>query len=139
MQTNETHMRNRPTLQLKPTRTDRILDAATFTILFTMWALVVTSFNSLPDTIPVHFNYKGEIDRYGSKGTLFILPVITSILTISMYYLNKVPHLFNYMVEITEENAERHYRRATRVLRWANAMSTLLMLAIVILVLTQTL
>lgn len=40
--------------------------------------------NSLPAKVPTHWNYKGEIDRWGDKysliGLLFILPVLTYLL-----------------------------------------------------------
>ena len=35
----------------------------------------------LPDKVPMHWNLKGEIDRYGSKNELWILPVALSLLT----------------------------------------------------------
>ena len=40
--------------------------------------------NSLPEKVPTHWNYKGEIDRWGDKysliGLLFLLPVLTYLL-----------------------------------------------------------
>lgn len=39
---------------------------------------------SLPETVPVHWNFKGEIDRWGKKSTLifinFLLPVLTYLI-----------------------------------------------------------
>ncbi|GAA4805722.1 SdpI family protein [Litoribaculum gwangyangense] len=40
--------------------------------------------NSLPDTVPVHWNFKGEIDGWGKKSTLiliiFLIPVLNYII-----------------------------------------------------------
>ena len=40
--------------------------------------------NSLPEKVPIHWNYKGEIDDWGAKysliGVLFLLPVFTYVL-----------------------------------------------------------
>ena len=40
--------------------------------------------NSLPEKVPIHWNYKGEIDDWGTKysliGVLFLLPVFTYVL-----------------------------------------------------------
>jgi len=40
--------------------------------------------NSLPEKVPIHWNYKGEIDNWGTKysliGILFLLPVLTYVL-----------------------------------------------------------
>ena len=42
---------------------------------------LVYLWNTLPEKVPTHWNYKGEIDRWGEKYTLvgmvFILPVLT--------------------------------------------------------------
>ena len=130
-------MNSRPRLVITPKRLDTILGFATFILLALMWILVIWNYSSLPSIIPIHFNLKGEVDGYGNKMTLFILPTLTSIITTSLYFLNKVPHLFNYWVEITAQNAETEYRKATRLLRWVNTVSTLLMLVIVVWVLLK--
>ncbi|WP_395049567.1 SdpI family protein [Flavobacterium sp.] len=40
--------------------------------------------NSLPEKVPIHWNYKGEIDDWGTKysliGLVFLLPVLTYVL-----------------------------------------------------------
>ena len=40
--------------------------------------------NSLPEKVPIHWNYKGEIDDWGTKysliGVAFLLPVLTYVL-----------------------------------------------------------
>lgn len=40
--------------------------------------------NSLPEKVPMHWNYKGEIDDWGTKysllGLIFLLPVLTYVL-----------------------------------------------------------
>ena len=48
-------------------------------------ALIITTFmywGKAPDIVPTHFNFKGEIDVYGSKNTLFILLPIVIIIYI---------------------------------------------------------
>jgi len=72
----------------------------------------------LPDTVPTHFNLKGEIDGYGSKYTLLYPVVVSLVLYIGLTILNRYPNAFNYAVEITGENAQIQYRLATRLVRW---------------------
>ena len=72
---------------------------------------------NLPERIPTHFNIAGEPDGYGSKSTLWILPVTAVIMYIGMTILELFPHIYNYPVEITPENAVRQYRIATRLIR----------------------
>ncbi|RIV34777.1 DUF1648 domain-containing protein [Flagellimonas lutimaris] len=36
--------------------------------------------NQLPAEVPLHYNIKGEVDRYGDKSELILIPVLTSLL-----------------------------------------------------------
>lgn len=38
----------------------------------------------LPDKIPAHYNFAGEVDRYGSKFELLILPILTIVFVATM-------------------------------------------------------
>lgn len=50
-------------------------------IVLTPFVYLALIWNSLPERVPVHWNYKGEIDNWGSKFSLllllFMLPVLT--------------------------------------------------------------
>lgn len=69
---------------------------------------VIVVYPSLPDTIPIHFT-QGEADGWGSKATIFLMPGFALLLFIPLYFLSKAPHVFNYPITITEENAPRIY------------------------------
>lgn len=43
--------------------------------------------NDLPDKVPMHWNLVGEIDRYGSKGELLIIPILLPLLAYIMMIL----------------------------------------------------
>ncbi|MHA7829659.1 MAG: SdpI family protein [Flagellimonas sp.] len=47
--------------------------------------------NQLPAQVPLHYNIKGEVDRYGDKSELILIPIMTSLL-IYMIFL-AVPHI----------------------------------------------
>ena len=53
-------------------------------IVLTPFVYLALIWNSLPETVPIHWNSKGEIDRWGNKLTLilmlFMLPVLTYII-----------------------------------------------------------
>lgn len=36
--------------------------------------------NQLPEQVPLHYNIKGEVDRYGDKSELILIPIMTSLL-----------------------------------------------------------
>lgn len=109
--------KNRPRLKLERTNFDNLLENLGWLLLIIIWIKVIFSFNQLPDSIPTHFSLEGEVDGYGSKWTLFILPVAATIAYIGLTVLNRFPHIFNYLVEITAENAERQYTIATKMIR----------------------
>ena len=70
-------------------------------------ALVIMTFiywGNAPDIIPTHYNFKGEVDAYGSKNTVFILLPIVLITYIGIAVLSKFPQVYNYPVEINQSN-----------------------------------
>ena len=75
------------------------------------------NYGNLPDTIPTHFNAAGQPDGYGGKGTLWLLPATGMFMYLMMTIIEQFPQIYNFPVEITEENAERQYRNAVRLIR----------------------
>jgi uncharacterized membrane protein len=41
----------------------------------------------LPDRIPTHWNIRGEVDGYGGKWTLFMMPIMMAGMLVFFYYL----------------------------------------------------
>lgn len=87
-----------------------------FTAIFCIFALIFTLivlfiyYPSLPEAIPVHFDFQGEIDRMGSKNSIFITYLIGVILYVFLVIISKVPQIWNTGVEVTDENKEKIYR-----------------------------
>lgn len=109
---------NRPKIKLELTPTDKLLEILGWGVLIVMWALVIFNYSTLPDTIPIHYNASGQVDGYGAKSMIWGILLIGSIMYVGMTYLNKYPHIFNFLTEITEENALRQYTTATKMLRY---------------------
>lgn len=111
-------MKKRPVIKLQLTKFDLTLEVVSwFSILF-IWGMTFAYYNNLPEIIPVHYNIWGEANRFGNKLNIFILPFISTILFTGMTILNKYPHIFNYPITITEENALKQYTNATRMIRY---------------------
>jgi len=110
-------MEDRPVIKIYATLTDKVLEAMAIILLALLWALLVFGYKNLPETIPIHFNGMGDPDGYGDKNTLFLLPVIGTCLYFILTVLNTKPHIFNYPVDITPENAEKQYRISVRMMR----------------------
>jgi len=93
------------------------MEAAGWLMLLLLWIYNAYLYNILPQTIPVHFNAAGKVDGYGDKITLFLMPAVGTLLMIGITILNRYPHVFNYPLEITEDNALHQYTLATRFIR----------------------
>lgn len=120
----------RPVLKLQLTATDYVLEAIAILGIISLWIMAFISYSTLPDSIPTHFNIKGQADDWGNKTSIFILPCIALLLFTGITILNKFPHIFNYPVKVTGENALRLYTKSVRVMRILKALVVMLFLFI---------
>ncbi len=125
----------RPILKIRFSKADFTLETVALLALITIWTVPVIMYTSLPDTIPTHFSLQGKADSWGSKSTIFLLPIISILLFAGLTILNKYPHTFNYPVKVTKENASQLYTKGTRMIRILKVIVVLLFLFIEILIL----
>jgi uncharacterized membrane protein len=111
-------MENRPKIDIELSLPDRIAEAVCVITLIFLWVFTLTNLPHMPDSIPVHFNSEGEADGYGGKFSILFLPILSTILYAGMTILNRYPHIFNYTVKISPENAGFQYTIATRLIRY---------------------
>ena len=111
---------NRPRIELKKTRTDKIIEIVGWCILVVMWCSVFIYYSKMPDIIPIHYNSVGQVDDYGDKSMMWSLLIIGSVMYIGLVLLNKIPYIFNYSTKITTENAFSQYTNATKIIRYLN-------------------
>ena len=86
----------RPILKLTLTTTDKLLERLAAGGILFLWAYTLYNYFQLSDTIPVHYNLRDEVNAYGSKATLFIMPCIITVVVIGLTILNRYPHIFSY-------------------------------------------
>lgn len=113
---------------LKPT--DKFLEFLAGLLVLVFIAGIIYYYPLMPDTIPTHFDFSGKVDDYGCKNTVFAILTLLLILYSGLSALNRAPWVFNYSVEITEENAEAQYREGTRLLRVVKVMVVLIFLVV---------
>lgn len=113
---------DRPRIKIELDISDWIIEIIGLAFLVLMIGFPFYYYNQLPETFPLHFNASGEPDGFSQKNMLWTLPAIGLVLYIGMSILNRYPHLFNYPKEITEENAPRQYRIATKLIRSLNML-----------------
>ena len=110
-------IRKRPKIKIGITLFDLIIEIAGLVALLTLWIVLMVNYSGLPDAIPLHFNGAGQVDHFGGKNSIFILPVIATVLFAGMTILSRFPHVINYPVRITEKNAFLQYRNMARMVR----------------------
>lgn len=109
-------MSKRPVLEIPKTQLEKSLHIFSFILVGLMLLLSILSWNDLPDKIPIHFNIFGDADRWGGKASILILPIVGFFVFKLTFLLGKAPHMLNYPVKITKENAARVYLEARRML-----------------------
>jgi uncharacterized membrane protein len=110
-------METRPKIKSEQTTADRIIEIAGWLSLALIWFITLFFYKKLPATVPTHFNAAGTADGFGPKATFFLLPALGTLLFIGLTIMNNFPHVFNYPVKITAENAQKQYTMATRLIR----------------------
>lgn len=79
---------------------------------------VALTYSSLPNIVPTHFGFSGEADSWGSKSSVWTLLGINVVMVAGIAGFSTRPRWFNYVSEITEENAQRLYREGERMMVW---------------------
>ncbi len=116
---------NRPKIRIEWQSADWLVEGLAFSGLLLLFLLPAVYYADLPEVIPQHFDGAGTADGFGPKSVMWWLPGIGLMLYLVLTVLNRMPHIFNYPVKITPENAERQYTLATRLLR---ALKTVVMI-----------
>lgn len=104
----------------------RILTVITGLLLLAATIFVIVSWQNIPDTVPVHFNFAGEADGYGGKGALMGMMAAAWVMYIAITVLVKFPNTWNLPVKVTAENKARLYSIARGMLEIVKTLTTLM-------------
>ncbi|MEN2434438.1 DUF1648 domain-containing protein [Weeksellaceae bacterium A-14] len=66
-----------------------ILRFISILVLVALWVYTGVRFPSLPQEIPVHFDFHGNPDNYGSRNMIWIEPVVATLLFLLLQYVSK--------------------------------------------------
>ena len=120
----------RPILKLPKTKYEKIWDCIGGGLFVLSIFYIFVMWGKLPEEIPGHFNGAGEVDRWGSKMELFILPFIGIFLWIFLGLLEKAPHMHNYPARLNERNVEAFYLNSRKILNEVKNFCLILFAAI---------
>jgi uncharacterized membrane protein len=116
----------RPRISLEFTTFEKSGEVLSVALIVLHIGLLVSRYSSLPDIIPIHFNLEGQPDGWGGKWATVVILIISIVLYASMTLISRYPHLFNYPVKVTAENAERQYQLARTLVVWMKTQVILL-------------
>ena len=130
---------NLPKLEIKPTKGQLNLLRLGWFIVILNFIIVAIFYTDLPNKIPSHFNFIGEIDGYGSKDSIWTFPVLTLIIYFLLYLVIKKvkPWNMNYPVMVTEKNAPKLYKISLQMLVYLSLAISIMLTPILIEIITQ--
>ena len=97
-------------MKIKNSLADIIMEVLGLVMLIGAPLYLVIRWPSIPDKLPMHYNFAGEIDRWGGKGEVLFLVVMVWILYLMISLVEHFPSVWNTGVQVTPENRMRVYR-----------------------------
>jgi len=86
-------------------RSEKLLDGIGYSIFLGSILTLVFLWTSLPDQVPGHYNFAGQVTRWDSKGALLIIPFLGLLNGLVMQGLERFPEIYRYPERYNEENA----------------------------------
>jgi len=96
-------------MEIKFTRFQKTLEIIGLLLIIGMIIFVCVRYNQLPEQIPGHYNAKGEINRWGNKSEIFIVPIVSTLLYAFITIITFFPEAWNIPIKITDKNKEAVY------------------------------
>ncbi|TDT47099.1 uncharacterized protein DUF1648 [Maribacter spongiicola] len=117
-----------PKLDIKLTKKQQRQIALGWIIIAVNFLIAGVFYHDLPDSIPTHFNYKGDVDGYGDKDSIWTLPLIMGLTyALLALIIKKVkPWNMNYPVKVTENNAPEVYKMSLQTLIYINLLISII-------------
>lgn len=88
---------------------DKLMNRLSLLVLVGSVVFLAGYWKQIPAEVPMHYNAAGEIDRWGSKAELLILPVIAWLLYGLLTVVEQFPSAWNTGVKVTAENRKQVY------------------------------
>ncbi|MBM7607185.1 putative membrane protein [Lysinibacillus composti] len=116
----------RPIIIFPKTKLEKVADWVGISLFLVAIFYIIIMWGNIPNEVPGHFNSKGEVDRWGTKFEILILPVIGAFLFVLLSLLEKAPHMHNYPKRLNESNVEQFYLASRKMLNMIKNICLLL-------------
>jgi len=104
----------RPEMSLPKTTLQKIANGIGYGVFIISVLYSILNLPTLPSDVPIHFNFAGEVDGWGSKYVLLLLPFIGVVTVLALAAVEKRPHMHNYPQHINETNVRQFYEISIR-------------------------
>ena len=102
----------------------KVLEFVALTALLMLWAITAYALlgpHPLQGRIPTHFDIAGNPNAWGAPYTLWLLPIVGTVLYGLMTLVSRYPGGFNYPVHVTPSNRDGLQWVALRMIAWLKA------------------
>lgn len=115
-----------PKIRIQLRLFDYVLEILAIFGLLALLGLATYYYKLLPTHASSDYGFKNQLLGLGSRNALWMLAALGLALFIFMTLVNRRPEKFNYLVEITPENASNQYTLVIRVIRMLKVFVMLL-------------
>jgi uncharacterized membrane protein len=109
---------NQPELPVVRAPAEPFIQIAAIGALVVLLVFAVRVWPSLPASVPTHFGFSGEPDRWGGRAWLLALPAMATLFFLVLTLLERAPHVYNYPIELTSSNAPRAHALGRELVLW---------------------
>ena len=113
-------------MKIKNSPADIIMEILGLIMLIGTPLYLLIRWSSIPDKLPMHYNFAGKIDRWGGKGEILFLVVMVWILYLMISLVEHFPSIWNTGVQVTSENRARVYRTLKYMVKTLKLVMTLI-------------
>ena len=96
---------------------EKITETFILAVVIATFVYVLLTFSNLPKTVPTHVGATGQVDGYGKKSSLLAMPLLSLITYIGLSILQRFPNVFNYPIEVTENNVDALHSLGIKMIR----------------------
>lgn len=97
-------------MEIEKLKRDTVINVLSFIILAATTLTLILFWKDIPETVVTHYGFKGQPDSYGSKNSLFFLPIVSWSIWLLLTVAGKYPKFWNVPHPKSEKAEKLVYR-----------------------------